>query len=352
MPMRVAVGSAQTVAPSVWSSLADAARTGAAHVAVADAAVSDLRRMARRSAAPRIARMSTTDTFLHVARTEGAAALWSGVLPTLVMAVPSTMMYFTAYDELKETIEGRTAPGSAVHQLAPLIAGGVARAGAATVVSPLELVRTKLQAPAAAKLLDAASSGASRAASPLQLARALGRAAGQAGSSMRLAIAEEVRLGGVASLWRGVVPTLWRDVPFSMVYWLGYERLREASTALIARETGSSMDHPPIAQRFAVAFAAGAGSGSVAAVLTTPFDVVKTRVQVRLFRQQQEARRRGPGCAGLRTPSTLEALLTVAREEGAASLFTGLGARVAKVAPACAIMISSYEACKLFLARR
>lgn len=49
-------------------------------------------------------------------------------------------------------------------------------------------------------------------------------------------------------------------------------------------------------------------------------------------------------------------LFTVLREvvssHGYAGLYTGLAPRVAKIAPACAIMISSYEACKEYFTKK
>jgi solute carrier family 25 protein 39/40 len=44
-------------------------------------------------------------------------------------------------------------------------------------------------------------------------------------------------------------------------------------------------------------------------------------------------------------------LRQVIAEEGAAGLFVGLQPRLAIIAPACAIMISSYEFAKVYFAR-
>ena len=44
--------------------------------------------------------------------------------------------------------------------------------------------------------------------------------------------------------------------------------------------------------------------------------------------------------------STPQVIRAIVREEGLAGLFRGLEARVLKITPACAIMISSYEAGK------
>lgn len=36
-------------------------------------------------------------------------------------------------------------------------------------------------------------------------------------------IQDMVGQDGLRALWRGLPPTLWRDVPFSAIYWMGYE---------------------------------------------------------------------------------------------------------------------------------
>ena len=72
--------------------------------------------------------------------------LWSGVKPSLLMAVPSTAIYFTSYDVMRERLERHFGEGSIGYSAAPLMAGGVARTCVAFLFSPLELVRTRMQA--------------------------------------------------------------------------------------------------------------------------------------------------------------------------------------------------------------
>jgi solute carrier family 25 protein 39/40 len=74
------------------------------------------------------------------------------------------------------------------------------------------------------------------------------------------------------ALYRGWSPTILRDVPFSMIYWVNYEL---AKTTLLKRLDKRSLDS------FATFFC-GAISGSIAAIVTCPFDVVKTHRQIQL----------------------------------------------------------------------
>ena len=41
---------------------------------------------------------------MKIARVEGVASLWSGLPPTLLMAVPTTVVYFTCYEQLRRKI--------------------------------------------------------------------------------------------------------------------------------------------------------------------------------------------------------------------------------------------------------
>ncbi|XP_078091117.1 mitochondrial glutathione transporter SLC25A40-like [Mustelus asterias] len=240
----------------------------------------------------------TLDAFVQIVRNEGIKSLWSGLPPTLIMAVPATVIYFTCYDQLRGFLKYQLEDDSIY---IPLIAGASARVGAVTVISPLELIRTKSQS---RKLTYS-----------------------ELGSVVRVAVAQD----GWLSLWRGWTPTVLRDVPFSAIYWFNYELMK---SQLCKRY---NVSEPTLT----ISFSSGASSGAIAAVLTLPFDVVKTRRQIELGELSMSQSRKT-------LTSTWKIMRRVVRESGFGGLFVGLLPRLMKVVPACAIMISSYEYGKSF----
>lgn len=219
------------------------------------------------------------------------------------MAVPATVIYFTLYDQLCDLMRHRFNDSKdKQNSWIPPLAGGSARVFAVSVISPLELTRTKMQSQKLSYL--------------------------EVGGLLK----QTVRNEGVLSLWKGLAPTLMRDVPFSCLYWFNYEKLRKFFN-------GNQTD----VVSFGSSFAAGALSGSLAAIVTLPFDVVKTHRQIEMGEQNIAGRTKSK-----MQKSTLEALRSIYRQNGFSGLFTGLVPRVSRVAPACAIMISTYESGKAF----
>jgi solute carrier family 25, member 39/40 len=116
------------------------------------------------------------------------------------MTVPSNIIYFTGYDWL------RFNKASFIKELVPdiytpLVGGAFARTVAAISISPIEMFRTRIQA-------STSTSSAGHFADTLK------------------GIGDMVQTQGYTSLWRGLTLTLWRDVPFSGFYWLGYETFK------------------------------------------------------------------------------------------------------------------------------
>ena len=82
---------------------------------------------------------------VQLTRTEGITTLWSGLPATIVMAIPATVLYFTSFDQLNGHLANTSILRSHKDFLAPLIAGASARFITTTVISPLELIRTRMQ---------------------------------------------------------------------------------------------------------------------------------------------------------------------------------------------------------------
>ena len=178
----------------------------------------------------------TRDAFLKIAQMEGISSWWKGLSPTLLMAVPATVIYYTGYDQLKVVFgfkEGQK------NLLAPAFAGSIARTVAVTAVCPIELVRTKLQS-----------------------------RQGYNYKELTAVIRNAVQRNGILSLWRGLSPMLLRDVPFSIIYWVSYEHVRLQLEAFGLKSVSF------------VPFLAGSISGAIAAIITNPLDVAKTHMQV------------------------------------------------------------------------
>lgn len=177
----------------------------------------------------------TRDAFFKIAQLEGIRSWWKGLSPALLMAVPATVIYYTGYDQLKVAFgfkDGRS------NYLAPALAGSIARTLAVIAVCPMELIRTKLQSQQGYSYAD-----------------------------LKAVVRTAVQQNGMLSLWRGLSPMLLRDVPFSVIYWMGYER-----TKLQLSRLGLSPSTVP--------FLAGSMAGTVAAIVTNPLDVIKTHMQV------------------------------------------------------------------------
>lgn len=175
---------------------------------------------------------------------DGVTGLWRGLVPTLLMALPATVVYFVGYEILRNHTLWKQYSNSdeMLSQLAPVICGASSRALAVCVISPLELLRTRIQS---VSVIDS-------------------------GFTLWKDLKNMIKNNGATSLWKGLIPTLWRDVPFSALYWWGYEKSKEYLQSKIFLDSESAI----------IPFISGCISGSFAATLTTPLDVAKTRRQV------------------------------------------------------------------------
>lgn len=126
---------------------------------------------------------------------------------------------------------------------------------------------------------------------------------------------------GLAGLYKGASACLLRDVPFSAIYFPTYSHLKRDLFG----------ESPTKKLGVLQLLTAGAIAGMPAAYLTTPCDVIKTRLQV-------EARKGDTNYTGLR-----HAAQTIWKEEGFRAFFKGGPARILRSSPQFGFTLASYE---------
>jgi solute carrier family 25 aspartate/glutamate transporter 12/13 len=130
-----------------------------------------------------------------------------------------------------------------------------------------------------------------------------------------------VRNLGLKGLYKGASACLLRDVPFSAIYFPTYAHLKRDFFG----------ESPTKKLGVLQLLTAGAIAGMPAAYLTTPCDVIKTRLQV-------EARKGDTQYSGLR-----DAARKVWREEGFKAFFKGGPARILRSSPQFGFTLAGYE---------
>lgn len=220
--------------------------------------------------------------------------LYRGVMPAAFSMATACAVRMGSYEVAKEALlAGSLGPQIPPGAVSIALASALSVLVSALVRSPLDMVKTQLQAGAAP------SSSA-----------ALHAAWGNA---------------GFVGLYRGAGLALMRDVPFFSINLMLYEHLRAWAIAEKNRRFGGDGNVTQLSP--AEAILTGAVSQGTAGFSTNPVDVLKTRVQA------------GPRGETMRT--ALRAVLKEAT--GAAGLMRGAGMRVAWIAPQGCVYYPVYE---------
>eukprot|EP00607_Mallomonas_marina_P007576 CAMPEP_0182417416 /NCGR_PEP_ID=MMETSP1167-20130531/1867_1 /TAXON_ID=2988 /ORGANISM="Mallomonas Sp, Strain CCMP3275" /LENGTH=290 /DNA_ID=CAMNT_0024590983 /DNA_START=68 /DNA_END=940 /DNA_ORIENTATION=- len=132
-----------------------------------------------------------------------------------------------------------------------------------------------------------------------------------------------VRSLGLRGLYTGTPATLMRDVPFSLLFFPGYANIK---AALADKQGNNSL--PTL-------LAAGGLSGAMSSICVTPFDMVKTRLQLSGGKE--------------RYGNMMNCFATVFKEEGFLALFNGAIPRAVVVGPLFAITLVAFEMQKSYM---
>lgn len=224
-----------------------------------------------------------------------AGSLWRGTAPSLLGQIPFGMVTFGALEASRSALRERfpDAPAWATTAVAATIGDTLG----ALWLTPAEVVKQKTQAGVASS----------------------------AGAAARSILADR----GLRGFYQGVGPCLSRDVPFRIVQFALFEAWKDAYAERIGRPV-SPMENLLL----------GAAAGTSAAAMTTPLDVVRTRMMAQTVG--------APGAF----KNGFECMARTIASEGPSAMFRGLAPRCMLIGPSSAIFFLAYEATKGFFQRR
>ncbi|KNC51660.1 mitoferrin-1 [Thecamonas trahens ATCC 50062] len=227
---------------------------------------------------------------------EGVMRLLRGAQSVALGAGPAHALYFATYEKMRKVLGGDNRDEHT--PLAAAATGAVATTVCDTIMTPFDVMKQRLQ------ISGSPYRGV------VDCARTM------------------LRVEGFAAFFRSLPTTLVMNVPYAGFHFAAYESL---SRVLI-----SDNDHHPLANSLA-----GAGAGASAAALTTPLDVVKTRLQTQDIGAATGAAIRKVPYRGM-----VQTARTIVAEEGLRGLFAGMVPRMLFFAPGAAIAWTTYETLK------
>lgn len=219
--------------------------------------------------------------------------LYSGLAGNLAGVLPASALFVGVYEPTKQKLL-RIFPEN-LSAVAHLTAGAIGGIAASLIRVPTEVVKQRMQT-------------------------------GQfssAPNAVRLIISKE----GSAGLYAGYGSFLLRDLPFDAIQFCIYEQLRIGYRVMAKRD----LNDPETA-------IIGAFAGALTGAITTPLDVIKTRLMVQGSANQYNG--------------IFDCVQTIVREEGSNALLKGIGPRVLWISIGGAIFFSVLESTKRAVAQR
>ncbi|SJX61891.1 related to Graves disease carrier protein [Sporisorium reilianum f. sp. reilianum] len=271
-----------------------------------------------------------------IVRTHGYQGLWRGTTPTVIRNVPGVALYFYSVSHLRHVASQRQIPyisvavnssdgavGSStlakLSTMGNLLTGAVARVTVGFILSPVTVVKARFE-----------SSNFSAATERTLL------------SSMREIHAQS----GFRGFFQGFTATALRDAPYAGLYLALYEACKTNLSAL-----SQSVDGGLGTGNWMVVSGSGLLAGTLATLLTHPFDIIKTRMQTTppdILHHIALSHNPSPissaaAIDALRKPSVWGMTKHLWATSGPAALLDGLGLRCARKAASSAIGWSIFE---------
>lgn len=256
--------------------------------------------------------------YITIFRQEGFfRGLYGGYTPAILGSFPSTATFFGTYEYSKRFMINNLHMNDTVSYF---IAGILGDLALSVFYVPSEVLKTRLQLQG-------------------RFNNPYTKGCGYNYRNLRDAVRLISKTEGTSALAYGYKETLLRDLPFSALQFAFYERFRQ--WAIIYND--SNHDLP-----FTLELGTGAAAGGLAGVLTTPLDVIKTRIQTATT---STAGAHAPHFAStggafsqlLHKFSTVKALHSIYKNEGIYGMFSGVGPRFIWTGIQSSIMLLLYQ---------
>lgn len=223
-----------------------------------------------------------------LAASGGMKGIYKGVGSVAVGSWPGAAVFFATYDGLKKAL-----PGEGLINV--MVAASVGEVAACLVRVPTEVVKTRVQT----------------------------SSYGEQGKSSLAAARMVFRYSGIRGFYSGFGSTMLREVPFTSMQFPMYEFFKVGLARQLGRRDGLFAHE---------AAACGCVAGGIAAAVTTPLDVLKTRIMLDI---------REPGSRGY--PSIGARFMSIYRNEGMSALFAGVVPRTLWISAGGAVFLGMYE---------
>ena len=220
----------------------------------------------------------------------GGRALYAGIWGNLAGVAPASAIFMAVYEPVKQAVTAAVSPDQSF--LGPLAAGVAAGLASSVVRVPTEVVKTRMQ------------TGEFK----------------HAMTALRTIVAKE----GARGIFAGYGSFLLRDLPFDAIEFVAYEQLKKSYKTVVLR--GERDLNPGEHSVF------GAAAGAVTGLVTTPLDVLKTRLMIQ-------------GTSG-QYKNAFDCAAKIVSQEGAGALMRGWQPRVIWIGVGGSVFFTVLEASK------
>ncbi|GJJ77008.1 solute carrier family 25 (mitochondrial S-adenosylmethionine transporter), member 26 [Entomortierella parvispora] len=236
----------------------------------------------------------------------GFRGVYSGLTSAVIGSAPGASMFFVTYEGLKKTLT-TVLPDPQYAPVVHMMSASGGEIAACFVRVPTEVIKQRMQT----KQFQTTSA----------------------------AVKSVIHNEGILGFYRGYFSTVAREIPFTCIQFPLYEYMKKTYAHATQRKQVDPWE----------AAICGSIAGGIAAGITTPLDVIKTRLML-------SQRNATVGAAGAPNAAYYSGIIPtfkrILAEEGPRALFSGIGPRVMWISIGGSIFLGVYEKAKVALADR